>query len=170
MVGGQSVVLRPFERRHLERTRQWANDPELARLLDRARPVAELEHEQWFSQLHTKTDCLYFAIEVGEQHIGNVWLWGIDWRHRKAELRIVIGDCKCQGRGMGTEAINLMCAYAAARLNLHKIFAYVLSTNPRARRAFEKAGFLLEGTLGEDRWSEDRYIDVYLLGRILSGN
>src|SRR5258708_1147608 len=168
MIDGQGVSLRPFERRHLDRTRQWANDPELARLLDRARPVGELEHEQWFTALHTKQGCVYFAIETNPDsaHIGNVWLWGIDWRHRKAELRIVIGEATGTGRGLGTEAINLACCYAFERLNLHKVFAYVLSINPRARRAFEKAGFALEGTLKADRWSVDRYVDVFVLGRL----
>src|SRR4051794_7653621 len=35
-----AVALRPFERRHLPATLEWANDPELARLLNRSRTVA----------------------------------------------------------------------------------------------------------------------------------
>lgn len=161
------MTLQPFERHHLDATRRWANDAELSRLLDRARPVAELEHEQWFAQLHTATDCLYFAIDVDGEHIGNVWLWSIDWRHRKAELRIVIGEAASQGHGLGTLAIRLACDYATSRLNLRKLYAYVLSINPRAKRAFEKAGFNVEGILKQDRWSDDRYIDVYLLARLV---
>jgi RimJ/RimL family protein N-acetyltransferase len=42
----------------------------------------------------------------------------------------------------------------------------VLGINPRALRAFEKAGFAVEGVLKEDRWDGDRYCDVYLLGRL----
>ena len=34
-----AIALRPFERRHLARTREWTNDAEWARLMDRARPV-----------------------------------------------------------------------------------------------------------------------------------
>lgn len=168
MLTGSTVILRPFERRHLDRTRTWTNDPELMRLLDRARPVAELEHEQWFAHLHEKSDAVYFAIESVEndRHIGNVWLWGIDGRHRKAEVRILIGESDTVGKGFGTEAINLACAYAFEKLNLHKVCAYVLEINPRAKRAFEKAKFTLEGTLKADRWVVDRYCDVYLLGRL----
>lgn len=167
-MAGQTIVLRPFERRHLEATRAWANDPELMRLLDRAHPVSDLEHERWFAALQERDDCLYFAIETASdaRHVGNVWLSNTDWRHRRAELRIVIGDNAHHGRGAGTEAISLLCAYAFERLNLHKVYAYVLGINPRARRAFEKAGFALEGTLREDRWAGDRYIDVYLLGKL----
>ncbi len=134
--------------------------------MDRARPISDIEHERWFSTLHERTNCVYFAVETNAdaRHVGNVWLWNIDWRHRKAELRIAIGDSGATDKGLGTEAISLLCSYAFERLNLHKLYAYVLAINPRARRAFEKAGFVVEGTLREDRWVVDHYSDVYLLG------
>lgn len=167
MLQGQNVRLCAFERRHLEATRKWANDPALMRLLDRAWPVSDAEHEQWFARITGRRDCAYFAVEAVEtgEHVGNVWLWEIDWRHRRAELRIVLGDPTLAGRGFGTESIDLLARFAFERLNLHKLVAYVLGVNPRARRAFEKAAFELEGTLKADRWVDDRYADVQILGR-----
>src|SRR5207237_1169045 len=110
-----------------------------------------------------------FAIETPEgQHVGNVWLWAIDSRHRSAEVRIVIGEANCVGRGMGTEAIRMLADYARDRLNLRRLYAQALSTNPRSRRAFEKAGFELEGTFREDRWVGDRYVDTWWLGRLIT--
>ena len=163
-----SVRLRPLERRHLEQTLEWANDPELMRLLNRAHTVSRNEHEQWFEVIQQREDCRYFAIEtVDGVHLGNVWLWDIDPRHRRAELRIVI-DLEHAGKGAGTQAISQLCDYAFERLNLHKVYAYVLAINPRARRSFEKAGFVLEGTLREDRWTGDAFSDVYLLAKLLS--
>ena len=168
MMKGETILLRPLERRHLEKTRAWANDPELMRLLDRAHTVSETEHEQWFARIGERADCAYFAIETNDRgaHVGNVWLWDIDARHRRAELRIIIGEQTHTGRGAGTDAISLLCDYAFKQLKLHKVYAYVLAINPRARRAFEKVGFQLEGTLREDRWSGDAYTDVYLLGKL----
>lgn len=167
MISGHLVGLGPLDRSHFERTRTWANDAELCRLLDRARPVSDVEHEEWFASLRNHTDRVFFAIETqpDRRHIGNVWLWDIDPRHRKAEVRIVIGDSDAP-KGAGTEAINLACEYGFDRLNLHRLYAYVLGINPRARRSFEKAGFELEGTLRQDRWSEDRFVDVFILGRV----
>jgi RimJ/RimL family protein N-acetyltransferase len=168
MVTGQRISLHPFDRPHLERTRAWVNDPQLSRLLGRAWPVSDEEHEDWFRALQRNKNSVHFAIETNtdRRHIGNVWLCEIDWRHRHGELRVVIGDVDGAGRGFGTEAISLLCAYGFERLNLHKIRAYVLGINPRALRAFEKAGFAVEGVLKEDRWDGDRYCDVYLLGRL----
>jgi UDP-4-amino-4,6-dideoxy-N-acetyl-beta-L-altrosamine N-acetyltransferase len=162
-----TVCLRPLERRHLDQTLEWANDPELMRLLNRAQTVSKSEHEQWFAALKERTDCSYFAIETVEHaaHIGNVWLWNIEPRHRRAELRIVMGR-EHTGTGAGTEAITRLCDYAFEQLGLHKVYAYVLAINPRARRAFEKAGFELEGTLREDRWTGDAFTDVYLLAKL----
>jgi len=168
MITGETIALRPLELCHLDKTREWTNDPELMRLLNRAFPVSESEHERWFAALGERKDCIYFAIETNAHstHVGNIWLWNIELRHRRAELRIVIGDKAHIGRGAGTEAITILCNYAFERLDLHKIYAHVLAINPRARRAFEKAGFILEGTLREDRWSGDSYTDVYLLGKL----
>jgi RimJ/RimL family protein N-acetyltransferase len=164
MISGPNVRLRPFDRKHLDRTRAWANDPDLALLLDRSRPVSDASHEQWFASLQSSTDTVMFACESGEEHVGNVWLWGIDWRNHKAEVRIVFGAQ--QGRGLGTEAVRLITQYAFERLNLRRLYAYVLAHNPRARRAFEKAGYVAEGTLRQDRWSGREYVDVHLLARL----
>lgn len=168
MIRGHHVSLVPLDRVHKERTRAWANDPEIARLMDRARPVSEAEHDAFFDAIAQRDDCVFFGIQLadGGAHVGNVWLWGIDPRHRKAELRVVVGEAAARGRGAGTEAIDLLCRYGFDRLNLHRIYAYVLSTNPAGKRAFEAAGFVAEGVLREDRWADGRFVDTHLLARL----
>lgn len=165
------VRLVPLDRPHLARTREWANDPQLMRLMDRQTPVSEAEHDAWFASVVPGDDCAYFAIETVDEgaHVGNAWLWAIDRHHRKAELRVVIGDAAARGRGMGTEAIDRLCRHGFDTLGLHRIYAYVLSINPAARHAFERAGFALEGTLRDDRWAGDQFVDTYLLARLREG-
>ena len=168
MTAGASVSLVPLDRPHLARTREWANDPTISRLMNRACPVTESEHEAWFEALRGRDDCAYFAVErpAEPRHVGNAWLWDIDPRHRRAELRVVIGEPSARGLGLGTEAIDQLCRHGFERLNLHRIYAYVLSFNPGGRRAFEKAGFELEGTLQAERWTGDRFVDTWLLARL----
>ncbi len=172
MSGVARVSLVPLDRQHLGRTREWANNPAIARLMNRAQPVTESEHERWFASTVTRPDCAYFAVEreAEPRHVGNVWLWDIDTRHRKAELRIVVGEPSARGQGLGAEAIDRLCRHGFERLNLHRIYAYVLSINPGGRRAFEKAGFSLEGTLREDRWSDEHFVDTWLLARLSIGH
>lgn len=161
------VRLVPLGRSHLERTLAWANAPELMRLMDRQRLVSAEEHETWFTSVVQGGDCAYFAIETPQAaHVGNVWLWAIDRRHRKAELRVVIGEQAARGQGLGAAAIDELCRHGFEQLGLHRIYAYVLAVNPAARRAFERAGFVLEGTLRDDRWAGDRFVDAHLLARV----
>ena len=168
MTAAVRVRLVPLDRSHLRRTREWASDPELMRLMDRRRPVTAEEHENWFNTVVQRDDCAYFAIETVENpaHVGNVWLWNIDHHHRKAELRIVIGDEAARGRGLGSEAIEGACRHGFHALGLHRIYAYVLALNPMALRAFARAGFRVEGTLQDDRWTGEGYVDSYLLARV----
>ena len=49
---------------------------------------------------------------------------------------------------------------------MHRVYAYVLAFNPRARKAFEKCGFVLEGVLREDRRSGGGYTDVFVLAKV----
>jgi RimJ/RimL family protein N-acetyltransferase len=167
-MAGERVNLVPLDRRHLARTLRWANDPDLMQMMDRARVVSEAEHQAWFETLEGHDDRAYFAIEMtGESlHVGNVWLWAIDRRHLKAELRVVIGEAAARGKGIGAAAIDRMCRHSFDVLNLHRVYAYVLATNPVARLAFERAGFALEGALRDDRRAGDRFIDSYLMARV----
>lgn len=158
------VALVPFGRQHLAHTLQWTNDPELARLLDRHDTVTAEEHERWFVSLSSREDTIFFAIEDDARHVGNVWLADISSRHRKAEVRIVLAP-DAVNRGCGSRAIELIAAQAFGHMNLHRLYAFVLAFNPRARRAFEKAGFTLEGTLREDRFDGARFVDAVVLGR-----
>jgi len=161
------VRLRPFGRAHADRTFAWNNDPELARLLDRAKAIEPEEHERWCAGLSGRTDLALFAIELASgQHVGNVWLANIDPRHRKAEVRILIGEPDAVNQGVGAAAIDLVTRHAFETLGLHRVYAFVLAFNARALRAFEKAGFAVEGTLRDDRWSDDRFVDTFLLARV----
>jgi RimJ/RimL family protein N-acetyltransferase len=162
------VRLANFEERHLAATLEWVNDLEIMRLLGRAAQVWPEEHRRWFEQLADRADCQYFAVERAQDdiHLGNIWLWEIDRRHRSAEVRVLMGRPDSTGHGLGTEAIDLLAQRAFNLMSLHRLYAYVLAINPRAKRSFEKAGFRPEGLLRADRWTGDGYVDVHVLGRL----
>jgi RimJ/RimL family protein N-acetyltransferase len=170
MTAAARVRLVPLAEMHLNATLEWVNDPVLMRLLGRRARVGAEEHRQWFERLNDRRDCQYFAVETleGDHHVGNVWLWNIDRADEKAEVRILFGDEMSRGRGYGTEALDLLAAVAFTTLKLRRLYAYVFATNPRAKRAFDKAGFRLEGLLRQDRRIADDYVDVYVLARLTS--
>lgn len=168
MYRGNSVTLRPFGEAEAERYLEWVNSAEVAAQVGRALPVSPLEHRRWYEQAVQRSDAVFFAIytEDVSLYIGNVWLWGIHPVNRTAELRILIGDPQAQGRGYGTDACQTLLDFAFRRLNLHKVHVYVLASNPRAYRAFQKAGFREEGLLRGEFFVDGEYQDVYRMAML----
>ncbi|GIW55142.1 MAG: N-acetyltransferase [Nitrospiraceae bacterium] len=163
-----AVRLVVFEQRHLDRTFVWFNDSDLARLLNRRKSIDLADHTRWFETLNDRQDCLYCAIETCNEnkHIGNVWLRDINLDHKKAEISILIGDREELSKGLGSMAIQLLTEHAFNNLRLHRLYANVLAFNVRACRAFEKAGFKIEGRLRQDRWMGDHYEDILIMGKL----
>lgn len=165
---GALVRLRAFELADAERYRAWINDPEMARLIDRDGPVGKAEHESWYRSLVTSPSVKAFAVDrlIDGAFIGVVWLYDIHERHRRAEVRIVIGDKTAWGGGYGPDALRVLARIAFGALKLDKLWADVLATNPRAVRAFERAGFAREGLLAGDRVLGKARVDVIRLGML----
>jgi len=157
------ITVRPFKHDDIETYRGWVNDPKIAKLIGRDTPVTKEEHEKWYLRLKDEMAFVY-AIEVNAQYIGNVWLYDVDFENVKAEVRILIG--KEQGKGYGTQAINLIVKCAFERLNLNRLYAYVFDYNKRAKKAFESAGFVEEGLLKSDRFLNGEYVDTYIMARV----
>lgn len=156
------VRLRPLTRADLEPYRRWVNDPRIKRLVDRTGHVSREDHRRWFKRVTTSSEIAMFAVEdrgTGE-YLGNVWLFDIHPRHRRAEVRIVMPGA----RGHGADALRAIKRLGFRRHRLARLYAYVLAINPRARRAFEKAGFQLEATLKKHAVSGRRRVDVHVFG------
>jgi RimJ/RimL family protein N-acetyltransferase len=95
------------------------------------------------------------------QYLGNVWLHGIHWVNRNAELRILLGAEAAREKGHGTRACQLLLRFAFEKLGLHKVYLYVHASNPRACRAFEKSGFVREGVLKDEFFLDGQWVDVH---------
>lgn len=163
----KDIELRAFNKEDAEKYLEWANDPQIASPVDRVLPVSKYEHGTWYEDLMNNKNAVVFAIVAKpNNYIGNVWLWDIDWRHRKAEVRILIGDKKYHNKGLGTQSIEAVTDFAFSKLGLHKMYAYILGNNNVASKAFLRAGFRLEGTLKKDRFMEGQFVDTFLVAKI----
>ena len=67
-----------------------------------------------------------------------------------ANFRIALRGPAWYGRGLGTEATKLIVDYGFATVGLQRITLEVLARNPRAQRAYEKAGFVRTGESVDD--------------------
>jgi RimJ/RimL family protein N-acetyltransferase len=170
MIVGERVRLRAVERADLPHFVAWLNDPEVIAGLLLYRPLSLAQEERWFeNMLQRNPDEQVLAIEVrrGEADwvlIGSCGLHNIEWPNRLAELGIAIGDKTCWSQGYGTETVSLLVRYAFETLNLNRVFLRVYETNPRAIRAYEKAGFILEGRLRQAIYKNGNFADILLMG------
>lgn len=155
-----TVGLFPFGEEESTQYREWVNNEEFAHLLARCSPVTESQHSAWYQSIISSPTTEVFAVKTlkSGHYLGNVWLHGINWVHRNAELRILIG--KTQGKGYGTKACQLLLKYSFKKLGLHKVYLYVSDVNPRAHKAFEKAGFIIEGELKDEFFLDGEFVNV----------
>jgi diamine N-acetyltransferase len=72
---------------------------------------------------------------------GFIDLFDFDPRHRRAGLGIVILEEEDRNKGIGSEAISLLCEYAFSILDLHQVYAHVLEDNKASIHVFQKLGF-----------------------------
>lgn len=145
----------------------WLNDPEVNRYLETRFLPQSLESLHSYWQAHRDDSASpWFAICLTSdgRHIGNIKLGPIDWLHRRADISLFIGDRSCWGQGLASEAIGRLRDWAFQELDLQKLRAGVYTGNHGSRRAFEKCGFAIEGTLRDEVVSAGSRVDVWLLG------
>jgi ribosomal-protein-alanine N-acetyltransferase len=70
------------------------------------------------------------------------------------------------GRGIMTDAMGVYVRYAFGELQVHKLFAHVLRSNPAAVRFLEKSGFKREGYLRQQYVKDGRAVDAYVYGLV----
>ncbi|MDX2287098.1 MAG: GNAT family N-acetyltransferase [Bacteroidia bacterium] len=82
-----------------------------------------------------------FAIMLAGKPIGQINYNEIENSDRSTELDILIASALHQGLGYGTEAIRLLTEYLFREMGVRRCRIEVVSRNPRAVRAYEKAGY-----------------------------
>jgi RimJ/RimL family protein N-acetyltransferase len=170
---GERVLLRPFDLAQDEAAlREMLLDPEATRLTGSqalgAVPAWSDEDEAkflaWYRTRNQQPDRLDLAVvdKASGQCVGEVVL--NDWSdaNRSCSFRTVIGP-KGRDRGLGTESVRMIIGYGFEQLGLHRIELQVYAFNPRARRVYDKVGFVPEGVLRESlRW-EDEWVDATVM-------
>lgn len=174
MIYGDRIRFRHAERSDLPTFVSWLNDPEVRQGISLYLPISQAEEEGWFEgMLKRPPDERVLCIEMRQpgtdgapeswQLIGNCGLMDIDWRNRSSEFGIMIGEKSAWNQGYGTEAVRLLLKLAFDMLDLNRIFLRVFETNPGAIRAYEKAGFVLEGRQRQAERQDGRRIDVLVM-------
>ncbi|WP_084486054.1 GNAT family N-acetyltransferase [Humibacter albus] len=108
-----------------------------------------------------------FVIEADGEAVGSISLFDFDVLARHAEVGIALLP-EARGRGIGTEAIAQIVEFAFVRCNLHRVHLQAIESNVGAVRAYEKAGFIVEGRQRQHAWVRGRYEDIVVMGLLRS--
>ena len=121
-------------------------DPELARLTGSRQDFTREEVVGFFLKCVEAQDRYDFIILAPDGRIiGESVINEIDWDLRCANFRIGIFQPAERGKGIGSWAVECTRDFAFENLKLHRLELNVFSFNPRAERAYIKAGFKREG-------------------------
>lgn len=171
MIIGDQIRFRAIEKEDLPSFVRWLNDPEVKEGLFMLYPLSLAEEEEWFATMLKKAPRERpMAIEIQPDpkkefwvFVGNCGLFDINLENRSAEIGIHIGEKEYWDKGFGTRAMGLILDHGFATMNLHRIYLRVYESNLRAIRAYEKAGFIIEGKMREAQYLNGRYQDVLLM-------
>ena len=108
-----------------------------------------------------------FVVDLDGAAVGSASLFGFDAFAHHAELGIALLP-EARGRGVGTAAIRQLVEFGMVRRNLRRLHLQAIASNTGALRAYEKAGFVVEGRLREHAWVRGAYEDTVLMGILRS--
>ena len=98
---------------------------------------------------------------------GEALLWGIDLHNRSAHVGLSLRPA-FRGRGLGTDAVRVLCRYGFAILGLHRLQVDTLADNDAMIAVAAQAGFSAEGTLRGAGWVDGEFVDEVVLGQLVS--
>lgn len=163
---GEKIYITPLSKSNIgDNYKNWLIDPEVTMFNSHGKlAFTDSDIEDFIGNAnneHTITWTIHS--NLSKKHIGNTALQKIDYINRSAELAILIG-IKDWGKGIGTEACELVLFHGFIKLNLNKIWLGTVKSNIGMNKIAKNLKMELEGTLKEGFWSGTSYIDILRYG------
>jgi RimJ/RimL family protein N-acetyltransferase len=167
LIRAERVFLRPAEKSDLETFVRWFADAEMSGMLGMRAPLSVAMEEQWFTRAVESQGKDHFHFVMcrldNQQPIGTISLMDVDRENGTAGVGIAIGEKELWGQGWGTDAMNALLDFAFGELRLERVWLDVYDFNTRARRSYEKSGFVEEGVQRHAHYSFGKHNDVVLM-------
>lgn len=172
MIVGSKVQLRPIEVRDQAFIHSLNSDPVVrANVVGWDWPSSQHQQEEWF-ETNTSTSTHRWVVEDhGGDPLGLTGLWDVDWHNRNAMTALKLGgESPQRGRGLGTDAIMTVMAFAFYDVGLERLYSSILADNAASLKAYtERCGWSLEGTSRRHVWRHGQFKDLLQVG-VLKGD
>ena len=96
---------------------------------------------------------------------GEALLWGIDVHNRLAHIGISLRPV-CRGRGLGADAVRVLCRYGFAIRGLHRLQFETLADNHPMIGIASRVGFTREGVTRASDWVNGSFMDCVIFGML----
>ncbi|WBU39113.1 GNAT family N-acetyltransferase [Homoserinibacter sp. YIM 151385] len=162
--------LEPLGPAHFDDVWTALHEPETLRLTGTHETFSEDRIRAWLRDLPGTPHRADWAIVEAhtEEYLGEVVLNDLDAHNSKMGFRIALAGPAAFGRGYGTEAARAVVDHGFDRIGLHRIELEVYAFNRRARRSYEKVGFVEEGRMRDALLWEGEWADAILMSVLSS--
>jgi diamine N-acetyltransferase len=165
-----AVYLRGAERDDIPRFVTWMNDHRTSRTLATRSPISQASEEHWFDRTTSeqgRSGWFFVACLLEDDRpIGTIGLFDADLVNGNAGLGIAVGDPADTGRGYGSDMLTALLGFAFGSIRLERVWLDVFDFNGRARRLYERIGFVHEGTLRHAQFAEGRFVDIHRMSML----
>lgn len=142
---GKHIQLRALEPSDLDFLYQLENDTSIWEISGTTKPYSKKVLKFYLENAHRdiyEVKQLRLCIcDAEDVCLGLIDLFDFDPKNARVGMGIVIADPEKRNKGIGAEAISLLCEYVFSVLNLHQIYANILEDNKPSINLFTKLGF-----------------------------
>lgn len=165
------VRFRALEPDDIDRIFEWENDAEIWNISNTYEPFSKYILAKYIKESQRdiyEAKQVRMIIETLEgQAVGAIDLFDFDPFHFRAGVGILIHHANDRKLGYASDALQLLCRYAAEHLALHQLYANITEDNLPSIRLFTRAGFELCGTKKDWRRTSDGWKAELMYQKIL---
>ncbi|RAN76871.1 GNAT family N-acetyltransferase [Bacillus sp. SRB_331] len=166
----ERIYLRPLCKLYAPIILESTMDEEI-RYMTGTKPTFSLEQIKiHIDNINNDSSRYDFAIclKSTDEMIGELSILDIDEENQRAGFRISMLSIALTGKGYGTEAMKIVLSFVFEQLTLNRLQLEVFSHNSRGIRAYEKIGFVKEGTLRQSLFYNGKCSDEIIMAILKS--
>ena len=167
---GDKINLRALEAEDLDFLYELENNTDIWEISGTITPyskhVLKLYLENAYRDIYDVKQLRLCICSKEDEVLGLIDLFDFDPKNRRAGIGIVVLETGFRNKGIGREAIELLCKYAFSVLNIRQLYANVGEDNEASLHLFRKIGFEMVGVKKDWILSEGIFKNEVLLQNI----
>tara|TARA_R110002049_G_scaffold50271_3_gene142728 strand:+ start:12840 stop:13364 length:525 start_codon:yes stop_codon:yes gene_type:complete len=167
---GEQLYLRAIEPNDLDFLFELENDTSIWEISGTTAPysrqILELYLQNAYKDIYEAKQLRLCICDFANKVIGLIDLFDFDPGNKKVGLGIIVSEKKNRNKGIGAEALTLVCDYAFNILDVHQVYANVIVSNMASIHLFEKLNFKVVGVKKDWIFANGTYRDEILYQKI----